>query len=97
MKRYKLGLYIGEPCLLDIAEHPPCKGNPVVVRAEDYDAIQQRAAGLETRNKALAEAAETFLAIMDSDEDGGEGIFEEAIERLVPIFRAALAAGDTPK
>lgn len=33
---------------------------------------------------ALLAMVEQFVAIMDSEEDGGEGIFEERLERLLP-------------
>lgn len=56
----------------------------VYVLASEYDA-------LKAQNAELLEALSKFAKIMDSDEDGGEGIFEERLERLMPEVRAALA------
>lgn len=36
------------------------------------------------------EALQKFVAIMESDEDGGDGVFEEKLERLLPEAKSAL-------
>lgn len=45
---------------------------------------------LQSRCEALRALLSKFVEIMDSDEDGGEGIFEERLERLLPEARALL-------
>lgn len=50
-----------------------------------------RIASLEADNEALRKVARALVDYWDRNEDGGDGVFEENMERFVNRFRAALS------
>jgi hypothetical protein len=60
------------------------KGHSRWLTEEEHAAL---CAALSQRD-ALRELLRQFIAIMDSAEDGGDGVFEERLERLLPEARA---------
>ena len=77
---------------------PPARAWPATIVDEATPELPARVWGAVAPASESPDAVDDLLAyILDSDDDGGEGVFEETVERLARAARAAHQPTATPK